>query len=312
MTHYVLPNNDRCLCSDNESLVGLDDKVPLWKLFELLCRRLREEASSDPKAALNALKNMLEILQMATLDDGQTIYSSVRHERGSNFDLLLSELGKTPNHSHIILELCTIALNLPELAPHGTLPILGPEETQVTLSHSLLACLVGHQVFGTLSRPDWMSWEGPNLANSWFERNERESDIKSAYTQVLLDYLTHNCDGSHKSEDVNFIMRHTLPDVDLTKIASSSSGMVKLSIIQLDDADDDAVECFPDDNEGPYAQLVASNKSIGFGSHGKYPQRTMLLRLMPFKPLKKRGYSRRHLCSYLLSFSHQSYRRMPH
>lgn len=269
MTEYVLPNNDRCLCHDNESLVGLDDKVPLWKLFELLCRRLCKEASSDPKSALHALKNMLETLQLAMVDDGHTIYSSVRRDRGSNFDLLLAELEKMPNHSHIVLWLCTTALSLPDLAPHGTLPVLGPNETQLTLNRSLLACLVGHQVFGTLSRPEWMSWEGPNLANSWFERNERESDIKSAYTRVLLDYLTQKFDESHKGQDVNFILRHA-PDTNLTEIASSSSEMVKLSIIQLNDADDDAVECFSDHNEGPYAQLVASNKSIGFGSSGKY------------------------------------------
>ena len=311
MTYYVLPNNDRSLCYDNESLVGFDDKVSLWKLFELLCQRLCKEASSDPKVALHALKDVLETLQLATVDDGHILYSSVRHNCGSNFDLLLAELEKLPNHAQVILELCTVVLSLPELVPHGTLPVLGPDETQVTLSRSLLGCLVGHQVFGTLSRPEWMSWEGPNLANSWFERNERESDIKSAYTRVLLDYLTHKFDESDKGQDVNLMLRYAMPDTDLTEIASSSSSMVKLSIIQLDDADDDAEVCFSDHNEGPYAQLVASNKSIGFGSTGEYPWRTTSSQLMSFKPLKKREYLRRHLCSYLLSFSHQNYRRMP-
>ena len=272
MADYDLPNNEQCLSHDNESLVGLNDKVPLWKLFCLLCRRLSKEASSGPNAALHALKDVLETLQLATVDDRPAFHSSVYRDRRPNFNLLLAELEKMPNHSQTILGLCDTALSLPELASHGTLPVLGPDRMQITLSRSLLACLVGHQVFGTLSRPQWMSWEGPNLADSWFGRNERESDIKSAYIRVLLDYLTHGFDESHKGQDVNFVLCCAPPDTDLT-LAHSSCEMVKLSIVLLDDADDDAVECFSDHNEGPYAQLVASNKSVGFGSSGKCTRR---------------------------------------
>jgi hypothetical protein len=72
MTEYVLPNNDQCRCHDNESLVGLDDKVPLWKVVQFPIPRLCKDASAVPKAALHVFKEVLETIQLATVDVTRT------------------------------------------------------------------------------------------------------------------------------------------------------------------------------------------------------------------------------------------------
>ncbi|KAG8807952.1 hypothetical protein FRC18_005285 [Serendipita sp. 400] len=229
----------------------------------------------------------------------------------------------------LLSSILSSALQLPTLFPTGLLPILGTTTTKpseklqpppvshtVVLSSPQIICILCHMILGTLPNPPWpnASWN-PSLAQAWFADDGRgDREIKRAYIQVLLTYLEDTLlyvDDLEAEKSVTYRLvdyqgvrsglQGVVDDDDESLFLSLSSQntpgirnnrLVPLTVILLDEEDDDCEACFDVNNEDEdeddiektknpteLVQLVSANKEIGFGAAGKYVR---LANLFPY------------------------------
>jgi hypothetical protein len=141
----------------------------------------------------------------------ETISYSLKGDGSPDYGILF-EFVPNPLSPTLIQRIIKAALSLDHLISVGHLPAINssvhPEfdrtisspgtrdlnESQIrshlTFSHQQLISLLCHQILGSLPKPEWMTWAGPNLSPAWFADDERgDPRIKRAYVRVLLNFL---------------------------------------------------------------------------------------------------------------------------
>ncbi|PVF98582.1 hypothetical protein CPB86DRAFT_825625 [Serendipita vermifera] len=185
----LLPNHPTSTISDPLSVLDSDEeKVSYWTFLRTL---LEPIVTTGQHQRPNWEKSFIDL--------------DFKGGDGSLDHSILFEFVSDPLTSNLIKRIIKVALSLDRLIPEGSLPTLGSScpvsedrtnvlrdtaPSRLTLSHNQLLSLLCHQILGTLFKPDWMTWSGPNLSSIWFADDERgDPRIKRAYVKVLLSFL---------------------------------------------------------------------------------------------------------------------------
>lgn len=279
MQRYQLPNAADAACSDPLSLLDSpEDRVPQWGIIEATLRLilLHHDPSSQFEEALANLAYTLH--GEGAIDNG----------------ILLKVIADLrPAHNSFIKSLVLLSLRLPALFPNGTLTILRPSTSTVTFSRRQLTCLVAHQTLGTLTKPPWMDWSGPNLRSSWFARDETGSGgITEAYTRVLVQYLLEEFSEHGRDSIIDDAITFSLRTAHHEPDFQSSRRLCNIEVISSPEADDEGQGMFTARSDHRHCLVVAANRMIGFGSAGEL--RSSLIHpgsplILPHPPSYPRG-----------------------
>ncbi|KAI1164001.1 poly glycohydrolase-domain-containing protein [Nemania serpens] len=251
---YLLPCSASFKCIDRFSILDdpedfedADGQVPFWPLFTTLLR--------SPVKTPAQLTELLD-----------TIAVTLRDSSGSagDYELLKSFIGASQPEfcDRYWPSIVLLALELPQHFPHGTLPVLGTEDSESTLklSSRQVASLVVHQFLCTLRAPVWR--EEFFDFSIWYASGQRHEEACWIDLTCLFTYLETSLPTSKKSQEDRYIT-YTLITTE-PGYAALSSSPIPLSPIEITVVD--SYQTNPEQLGLPSgAAVVSAHRYIGFG-----------------------------------------------
>jgi len=255
---YHLPSSPSYRCADRFSVCDTNieedanGEIPVWELLRALLHPRMSDASQ--------LVDLLETIAVTLRGTSQP---------AGDYRLLRSVVDATPSFfSRIWPVLVSLALDMPLLFPDNALPVLDGTDTPTTslrLTRRQTACLVVHQLLGTLSSPSWKE-DGIYDFTIWYSSEQRHDTAPRAYLDSVFRYLDMVV-GNPRVLNVpidDWVVEYALYTATEplgTQISPPATplGPVELNLVPAYDTNPDSLG-LPDG-----AAVVSANRFIGFG-----------------------------------------------
>jgi poly(ADP-ribose) glycohydrolase len=255
-SEYKLPCSPSYFCEDRFSILSDGDDgdliVPFWPVFI----KLFNQPITTPVQLIDLLETIAVTLRQKSSTDHIFLTSFLQNNLQPDF------------YTRTWPVLVDLALNLPQLFPTSSLPVLSTSQPPLCLSRSQVGCLVVHQFLCTLSPPSWQ--EGFQSFHIWYGSVQPHAGAVEAYLTALFVYferISGPIDGSpfNYSKD-EWSISYTLTSDSLPSLHTS---------LKEDVLSPFRVTYLPTASTHPSllglesgASVISANKFIGFGRTG--------------------------------------------